>query len=278
MIRRLWLGGAFAALGILGQACADNEVSLFIQQAQRPQSGSTAGCTVSEDPAGLHRNQGLLDLTVRRSFVIYPLFRSEVIEFQQRVVGHPETRGIFVDGADIALHIGSEAGPPPTGTPATYRILSTTFVPPASSAGPGYAVGLLEIIPSQVGDSIATRICQPIPNAMPDVCPVPRWPNQSEQVLAVIRPFGHTMGGVQISGAHFVFPLTFCCHCLVQFQSAADNAAIPGPDCSSTLGEATQACEIGQDDPLDCRTCALSNPTACQPLGYQLGTASCLTP
>ncbi len=280
MTRRLWLGGALAALGVLAQGCADNEISLFIQQGQVPQSSGTTGCTVSLDPSGLHRNSGVLDLSLRRNFVMFPLYRSEVLAFQRRSTGRPETRGIFVDGANIELHMGSDVGPAPSQIPANlaqYQIVSTTFIPPASAEGPGYGVGDLEIIPSPVADALAAQLCQPIMTDVTATCPVPQWPNQSLQVIAVIRPFGHTNGGIQVSGSHFVFPITFCCHCLVQFQSAADNPAVAGPDCSSVLGQATQACNTGQDDPVDCRTCS-SNPLLCQPRGFQLGTAACPIP
>lgn len=281
MSRRLLLCGALGALGALAQGCVDNEISFFIQQEQVPQlSGAmVAGCIVSPDPTSLHRNEGVLDLSIASSYRMHPLYRSEILSSAVRGTGRAEMRGMFVDGADIDLRVGSETGALFTvnGAPAIpnqYRISTTAFIDAASSEGPSYATGTLEIIPPQVGAAIAAHFCQPGPAT--DSCPVPAWPNSSTQVIVVIRPFGHTMGGLQISGSHFIFPLTLCCHCLVQFQSAADNPATSFPDCSSTTGIALAACDPGQDDPVDCRTCALSNPAACQPPGFVAsGTAAC---
>ena len=274
MSRRLWLCGSFAALGVVAQGCVDNEISFFIEQAQIPQATGTTGCTLSSDPNTLHRNQGLLDVSVRSTFVMYPLYRSEILAYDRRVSGRPEVRGMFVDGANVELHVGNEMGLPPSGLAGNltaYQVVSTTYIDPASTEGPGFSVGNLEIIPAQVGAAVARQICQPITTDVSAACPIPRYPDQSLAVVAVIRPFGHTMGGIQVSGSHFVFPVTFCCHCLVQFDSASDNPAIAGPDCNSSTGMAVAACDPGQDDPVDCRTCALGNPLACQPRGFQNG-------
>jgi hypothetical protein len=274
MTGRLWLAGAFAALGMFAQGCVDNGVSFNIIQSQVPTAGGTTGCLVGIDPTSTHRNEGILDLSVATRYIMYPLYMSEIIASQGRVRGRPEARGLFVDGADIELSTPGAMAPA-----FRYRVISTTYVPPASPEGAGFATGTLEILPDAIGAQLAAQLCVPDTTDVTDACPVPIWPNDPahrQQLIATIRPFGHTMGQVQVSSEPFVYPITLCCHCLVQFQSASDNPSVVGPDCNSSMGSPTISCNPGQDDPLDCRTCALGNPAACQPRGYQnFANASC---
>jgi hypothetical protein len=270
MTGRLWIAGAVAALAMYANGCVPNEVSFFIQQNQVPQPTGTTGCVVSADPEGLHRNEGLLDLAFSTRYLMHPLYRSELLSTQRRISGRAEMRGLFVDGADIELT-------PPGSTAAAfrYRVIVSEFVQPASTEGPGFGVGALEIIPDSVGAQLAAQLCVPDTSDVSDQCPVPIWPNNRQQLTAIIHPFGHTMGGVEVSGSSFVFPITFCCHCLAQFQSAAANPALTFPNCSASMGDATVACDLGQDDAIDCRSCALLDPARCQPRGFQNGTVAC---
>ncbi len=268
MTGRLWLAGAFATLGLFAQGCVDNEVSFFIQQGQVPQPSGTSGCVVTSEPDALHRNQGLLDLALSTRYVLNPLYRSEVLSSARRTSGRPEMRGIFVDGADIELR--DPANTDPTASPLfRYRVVSTAFVPPATAESPGYGFGNLELIPASVGATLRDQLCPPNLSTVSAQCPVPTWPDTRQQLVVTVRPFGHTMGEVYVSGSHYTYPITLCCHCLVTFSAAGDDPTRDGPDCSATTTVSTTTCDPGQDDAVDCRACSAGNPALCQPRGYR---------
>lgn len=269
VLGRVALLGAVSATG----ACvAENSISLIIQQGQVPVMSGTTGCTVSADPSQLFQNAGILDLSVRRSYRFFPLYRSEVLTYSRASSGRPETRGIVVDGAHVSLHVNGATGPAPTlpmGVTPTYDLSTTTFVAASTSTGPGFGVGGLEIISGEAGTALAMANCAPTPSADPAACPVPTWPTWSSTMTVSIRPFGHTMGGIQVEGGTYNFALTLCCHCLVSFPASADDSMRAGPDCSSTTAASTDVCDLGQDRVFDCRSCSGSNTAACQPPGYR---------
>jgi hypothetical protein len=83
----------------------------------------------------------------------------------------------------------------------------------------------------------------------------------SVTVVAEVRVFGHTLGGDEIESAIFNFPIDVCYGCLVAFPLEAVengsclNATEAAPD--------FDGCRAGQDDPIDCRACVVSQPDVC---------------
>lgn len=249
----------------LAGGCAANEVSFFIVQNQIPVAGGASGiCTFSADPSAAHRNEGVLDVALRTNYVLFPLFRSELLSSRDPMAGRAESRGIIVEGAVIELHRGSPTGPTIVDP---YTVYFNTFLPPADMGGPGYAVTSFELVRQRDIAGLQMQVCNVQPIEGRAEC---RGANLSttQRIIAVIRPFGHTMGGIPIDGATWTFPLTVCCGCLVTFppDANADEATHAGPDCNAGA-PSTQACNIGQDDPVDCRYCSASN-SFCQPPGY----------
>jgi hypothetical protein len=254
------------ATAFLAAGCAANEISIAIVQNQAPQPGATAGvCTTSPDPMALSVGVGTLDLLLRDDYIMSPLYRSELLSTRDPASAHPETRGFFVTGARIDLRVGA---PPPDGpellTSGAFSVTTSTFVPPGTSSGPGYAVGGIDVIPVSVGQLLLPAVC---PMGAPTAaCPVPPVTPHPLLVIASITPFGQTMGGLQIEGATFQYPINVCCGCLITFPADADNQTIAGPDCSGGVAT-TMTCSIGQDEPVDCRVCSGSN-LFCQPANF----------
>jgi hypothetical protein len=259
-------------LAVGGGGCAENTTSFFIRQSQVPQGGGTGTCTVSTNPTDLARDQGTLDVAVRRSYSITPLYQSELLSSRDPMSARPETRGLFVTRADVELRRNSDEGPlinlrDGSGQiPTNFSVTTSTFLPPGSTSGTGFAVGSLEIIPARIGDALAAQVC--VLGPPPAGCSRPSIVGSANQrIVAVVRPFGRTMGGLEVEGAPYVFPLTICCGCLLRFPGDADSMTRAGPDCLGGMGQ-TQACNLGQDEPFDCRECAVEGDPTCQPPGF----------
>lgn len=272
-----WLVGAAAVAALASApACVPNDNIFFIVQNQVAMSaGVGAQCTLMPDPGGLANNHGVLDVALRRSYIMSPLYRSELMSSRDPVAGRAETRGLYVEGAEIELRLPAPGQPPESwvrvnlgGPSSTYTVASTTFVPPGTSAGPGYAVGPLEIIPTTIGDALARRVC-----ILGDVptgtgCMRPSIdPSTTLNIVAIVRPFGRTMGGLSIQGAAFNFPMTVCCACLVSFPAEAnDPTATTHHNCFARTSPTTVPCTVGQDEAVDCRLCA--DNLLCQPPNF----------
>jgi hypothetical protein len=278
---------ALAFVACVAPGCVSNEVSFFIQQNQVPVPGGIGTtCMFSADPMSLHRSEGVLDLTLANSYTLFALYRNEMFSSETRIRNSPELRGLFVDGANVEIHADTATGPliaihDSTGAAVapTFTISTNAFVDAATAAGPGYNVGTLDIIPINVGQAMFQSYCidgiwgpgTPDPQIPGNTtCPVPHWPTTQKRVVVVVRPFGHTMGENAISGSVFPYPVTVCCRCLVQFMAGVTEPSNPSPNClGNNTGTLTAPCNIGQDDPVDCRLCATTNIQVCEPRGYQ---------
>lgn len=272
MVRPLgWV--ALLALAFEAPGCAENEVSFFIRQNQLAQPSGMGVCVVNADPSSAFSNEGVLDVALRTTYVLHPLYQSELLETRDPNAGRAAMRGIFVEGAEVELHVGSADGPLLSLRDATGAVTNpytvtagSDYVPAGGTTGPGLGVGRLELIPARVGAILYSRVC--MPSSMSMGCAIPAsvpTPTGPLRLVARIQPFGRTMGGIAVSGAWYTFPLTVCCGCLVTFPSDADDPMTPQRDCSR--GAPPQMlCDIGQDQAVDCRVCAGINGT-CQPTG-----------
>jgi hypothetical protein len=259
MVRSSWWSSLPVALAVAASAaggCTPNEISFFIVQSQVPVAGgSGTGCSITADLSALHRNEGTLDVWLRNNYAISPLFRSELIGYADPMAGRAETRGIFVEGAEVTLFVGSPTGSvyePP------YTVYFSSFLPPNTSQSPGLAVTSFELIRSDIGTRLRADVChEGTPTAMCPVAPINETPLR---LVAEILPFGRTMGGIRLNGARYRYGINVCCRCLISFPAESDDAMRMGPDCLGS-GTVTQSCTPGQDDAVDCRTCAAN----CQP-------------
>ena len=97
--------------------------------------------------------------------------------------------------------------------------------------------------------------------------------------MIVVKPFGHTMGGLQISGDQFNYPINVCCHCLVQFMAGIDDPNEAGPNCDAANTSLTMGvCNLGQDFAFSCQECSGSNVQACEPRGFRANNGTTVCP
>jgi hypothetical protein len=82
---------------------------------------------------------------------------------------------------------------------------------------------------------------------------------QSKLVVANIKIFGKTLGGVDLESGEFQFPVRVCVGCLVDFSSG-DDPAVAGRDCNVQIGTGTATvvlpCAPGQDEATPCQLCS----------------------
>jgi hypothetical protein len=79
----------------------------------------------------------------------------------------------------------------------------------------------------------------------------------SKLVLANIKVFGKSLGGVDLESGEFQFPIRVCRGCLVSFATG-DDPATQGVDCNLPLeaqATTTLPCQTGQDEGLPCQLC-----------------------
>ncbi|MEO6420576.1 MAG: hypothetical protein ABIP39_14275, partial [Polyangiaceae bacterium] len=84
----------------------------------------------------------------------------------------------------------------------------------------------------------------------------------SKLLVAYFKIFGQTLGGTSVETDEFQFPINVCNGCLVVFPAGSQDEALfaveKKPNCKSATAATTMMatpCVIGQDVPIDCRTC-----------------------
>jgi hypothetical protein len=83
------------------------------------------------------------------------------------------------------------------------------------------------------------------------------------QVIALVRVFGTTIENEDVASSELSFPITYCEGCLVDYPLAAVNPQTDKCVNNGATEPPVAGCKPGQDDPIDCRTCASTN-TLCE--------------
>lgn len=268
--------GALVLGGVLTSSvgCVDNTVSVYIRQNQSP-TVTGVNCTFNNDPTSAFITEGTLDVALRDNYTMIPLVANQLITRANMDQLRIETSTLNVEGFVVELHEGSPEGPI-VGQP--FSIYQNIVVPASLTAGtPGYAASVIQVIPPQVTSALRTAVCQ-FDNAgvTPD-CPVVRIAASiNRRILVKLTAFGTSLGQNDIESTPFYFPVTVCCGCLLNFPNGSDFAEVEGeqrPDCNAGMALAT--CAVGQDQPVDCRSCASTLPSVCQPRGFSPTGAVC---
>ncbi len=274
---RVFSVGSAIALGAASVAagCVDNNESIFIQQVAIPLNLGTM-CTLSNDPTMPPLSEGILDLSIADSYILNPLIRNELISRRDGTNFHAETNTAVIQGYVIEIHQDSPTGPP---IGPAFTVYETLAIPPGMSGAVSYGVAQVTIIPPAITSMIFSTVCrvdnQP-GHQRTSTCPVPFLLSDTIQLIARVTAFGQTTGGVNLQAPEFDFPVSACCHCLVQFtpdsilppSTGMGGTGHNSPNCLNGIAPITVAqCAIGQDWPVDCRLCSGSN-IVCQPNGF----------
>jgi hypothetical protein len=222
------LGMACAAIAGFGaSACSDNDTSLYVAGVLVAEAPA---CEVTADPGAKRLFHGTLDVAFRSKYEGIVLVANQLAPRGDKSQLRAETSGLQIRGSEVEL------------TTAQGRVLDRFsvngggFVSANRSETPGYGLAEVTMIPPSIGESLV-----------------------GTTVVAHIRVWGETLGGIEITSGDFTFPIDVCRGCLVEYPL---DAVVPdlqegGLICNGpSEGVTSSQCIRGQDAAIDCRTCA----------------------
>jgi hypothetical protein len=243
----LCLGAAFAAFA-LTPGCADNDMSIFVQHVQAPPQNRQNNTCIYESDATLPKlSEGVVDVVFRDSYIPTIVVGNQLIARGDTANTRAESNRAHINGAVVRITDpnGAELG--------EFTALTSATIDPAGTNAPSYGVVNVTLIDKPTMDRIAGGVTRANPRI----------------VVANVKVFGQTLGGVDLESGEFQFPIRVCRGCLVSF-AGGDDPNKDGIDCLLPLqtsggGAATQLpCVPGQDEGTPCQFC-LGQPE-CQTL------------
>ncbi len=231
---------AVVALGVLSTAvmpaCAENDQSIFIRNMLGPaQNRQNNACVYSSDPTQLAISEGILDIGVADSYRAALLVGNQLIARGDGNNTRSESNRARLDGAVVRVT------DPNGGTLGEFTSLGSGFVEPQLNNQPSFGPFFVTILDSSTIQKVAGQVTG----------------EQGKLVIANIKVFGRTLGGVDLETGEFQYPIRLCNGCLVSFASG-DDPATPGRDCNLKLesgGTNNLPCNPGQDEVTPCQTC-----------------------
>lgn len=242
MKRLLGHGFAAVAVGVLATAftpaCAENDQSIFVRMVLAPPSNRQNGtCLYTADPTQPKMSEGLVDAAVRDTYSSTLLVSNQLIPRGDANSTRAESNRVHINGAVVRV------SDPNGGAIGEFTSLGSATIDPQVNNAPSFAPVNVDAIDPPTMAKIAEGLAA----------------GQSKLVVANIKAFGRTLGGVDVESGEFQFPIRVCNGCLVSFASG-DDPATPGVDCNLPLaegggGQTSLPCAPGQDEVTPCQTC-----------------------
>lgn len=230
------------AVGMLTAAatpgCADNDQAIFVQSVFAPPTNRQNGsCLYSADPTQPMISYGKLDvgLSPSKTYQAMLLVGSQLIQRGETNAARAESNRVHINGAVVRVTDANG------GAISEYTTLGSGFVDPQLNNIADYGVVSLPLIDAATAIKVAPARGQP-----------------DKLIVANLKLFGKTLGGVDIESGEFQFPVYVCTGCLVSFPSSADDPATNGFDCNAPLAASaavTAPCHLGQDEGISCQQC-----------------------
>jgi hypothetical protein len=230
LTKGLLIAGMLSFAGMAAGGCADNNTMLFVRGVMAVQGD----CTVTPDPTALTLLGGVMDTYFTTQYRAALLVGNQLVSRGSRDQLRTESNRIVLKGAEVKILDSQE------NLLSEFTVPGTGFADVGSGSDPGYGVLSTILIPSSF----------------------PVTPGQL--YLVDVRVFGDTLGDTEVTSAALRFPISTCDRCLLSFPLEADDPAVSGYQCLSSDQQVENVpCRIGQDDAVDCRLCAASDPS-CQ--------------
>ncbi|AKU96769.1 hypothetical protein AKJ09_03433 [Labilithrix luteola] len=242
-MKRIW-GHLVSLLGLalVGSAafpaCATNDQSIFIRGALAPSTNRQNNvCIYTDDPSQAELFEGSVDLGIRDDYFGILLIGNQMTPRADNLNNRAESNRIHIDGAVV------QVTNPDGSLIREFTSTATGFADPSSNSAPDY------------GTIGVTLIDAPTKAAL-----LPLLPNRtaSKMVVAKVKAFGRTLGGLDLESGEFQFPISVCNGCLVDFSTGTDPAQ-PLPNCRKALdaaaGGTALPCFVGQDERTPCQLC-----------------------
>lgn len=243
--------GSSLAAGIalvIASACVENKGTLYVQGVMLPPVAMVGmACLFDPQPtAALQLDQGVLDIAFSNTYVPVFLMANEMVPRGSQAQLRVETSKIQIQGATVRL---TDA----TGAQITsFTALGSGYVPESNGTSPGYGTFAVTVVDPDTVENVLR--------------PQLKTRYSSKRVIAYVKPYGQTLGGLHVEAGEYEWPVEVCNGCLVSFPVDAQDPLQPTPNClNAGAGAATiaQPCFFGQDQTIDCRLCP-NNP-ACTP-------------
>ncbi len=249
-ILRSLVVGAFATVGVavFAPACADNNSSLFISGVLYDQAPQ---CTVTADLTQPMLGGGTLDLAFRKTYEASLLVGNQLAARGSKETLRAETSRVTLRGAEVTLTSAQ-------GTQLyRFSVNGTGFVDVSRGEDSGLGIFDAELIPASIGTELLGRL-----NAL-KMANMSTSQDTSDLVVAKVRVFGDTLGNEDLTSSELSFPITYCEGCLIEYPLSTVTTVKGDPNlhCRGTATDLPQSgCRPGQDDAVDCRSCAATNP------------------
>lgn len=242
-MKRIWSHAiTLLALGLatsaVAPACVENNESMFIRNIVAPPASQGGACTYKPDPTGAALMEGVLDVGIRDDYYGVMLVGSQMI-------GRGDQNGPRAESNRVALTGATSKVTNLDGSVIReFTSYGTGFVEIQSSNSPSYGIFGAPLIDKPTRDVLAASL----PNRV-----------ATRTVLANVKVFGKSLGGVDVETGEFQFPIRVCNGCLVDFSTGNDPAIQPSPNCAkpqTAAGATTTApCIPGQDVSTPCQLC-----------------------
>lgn len=223
----------------LTPACAENDKSIFTQMALAPpQQRQNGACTYTNDPSQASLFEGVVDVAARDTYSATLLIGNQLLGRGDTLNGRAESNRVHLNGAIVRVTDanGAELG--------EFTASAMGFVDAQTANAPAYGTVSVTAIDGPTLKKLGTIAF-----------------GESKLVLANIKVFGKTLGGVDVESGEFQLPVRACNGCLISFAGGDDPAA-QGVDCNLPLGGAAGGatdvvlpCTVGQDESTPCQLC-----------------------
>ncbi len=244
--RALVMMATAAGAMALAPACASNDQTIFIRSAQAPPTNRQGGrCLYTPDPQQPALFEGTLDVGVRDNYFASLLVGNQMTGRGDRLNNRAESNRVTLNGAVIRVTN-------PDGSVINeFTSLGNGFADPQISDTPSFGLIGLVVIDARTRDTLAAQLTNRA---------------QTKLVLANIKAFGQTLGGVEVESNEFQLPIRVCNGCLVSFANGNDPNQQPAPNCKKALEDSAEGpCIAGQDELTPCQLCA-GRPVCDDPL------------
>lgn len=242
---RIWATGiaVVATTLLIAPACAHNDESVVIQGVLLPPEVTDTGSCIFDPGSTTQLFSGNMDVAVAKSYQLVVKVENNI---QARASGdkvRAESNSILLTGATVKLTR-------PTGeTVDEFTNLASATIKPAQTISP--TAGVMEVVavsPKAAGilhDELKRR-------------------DSTTVVIANIKVFGRTLGGIDVESNEYPFPITVCRGCKIDFGCAPTGATTcNGPPPQERQAACKGTCFSGQDGIVPCQACTDPNEPAC---------------
>jgi hypothetical protein len=237
-------------LATMSVACTDEQTGFFIRGnvvIESPQ------CVARAESSSTLLLSGFLDVGLRADYEATLLVGSQLAPRGDKANLRTETMIATVTGAEVHLYddVGALATDP-------FTVPATGVISPEGGDGAGFGVISAILIPASFGTSLRSD----------SLGPDPLEPGEIRTFVPEVIVFGRTIGGLDVESSPFNYVVRVCEGCIVDFPADAIAVDMAGTaSCAPSDMEQVAPCRVGQDDPVDCRVCAGTNPFCLYP-GY----------